>query len=97
MYDEKIRNDKYIEWRNKMASKDYKSNLKNLQSTFAIEDMKLSKDIIDSVEKIANNEITYSKLVEVYETEIYENMRRHRNVYPEKLKFTILNVIKILK
>ena len=64
MYDEKIRNDKYIEWRNKMASKDYKSNLKNLQSTFAIEDMKLSKDIIDSVEKIANNEITYSKLVE---------------------------------
>ena len=81
MYDEKIRNDKYIEWRNKMASKDYKSNLKNLQSTFAIEDMKLSKDIIDSVEKIANNEITYSKLVEVYETEIYENMRRHRNVY----------------
>lgn len=26
--------------------------------------MKLSKDIIDSVEKIANNEITYSKLVE---------------------------------
>ena len=61
MYDEKIRNDKYIEWRNKMASKDYKSNLKNLQSTFAIEDMKLSKDIIDSVEKIANNEITYSE------------------------------------
>lgn len=46
MYDEKIRNDKYIEWRNKMASKDYKSNLKNLQSTFAIEDMKLSKDIM---------------------------------------------------
>ena len=47
-----------------MASRDSKSNLKNLQSTFAIEDMKLSKDIIDSVEKIANNEITYSKLVE---------------------------------
>lgn len=60
--DGRIKNGKYIDRnKNQMASKDYQSNLKG---TFAIEDMKLSNDTINNIEKIANNEMAYSEIVE---------------------------------
>lgn len=57
-------NSRHIEWRDKMSSKDYQNNLKNLKGTFAVEDMNLSKEIIDNIEKIADDEMEYSEIVE---------------------------------
>ena len=50
--------------KNQMASKEYQSDLKNLKGTFSIEDMKLSNDTINNIEKFANNEMAYSVIVE---------------------------------
>ena len=63
--DARIKDGEYMNRnKNQMASKEYQSDLKNLKGTFSIEDMKLSNDTINNIEKIANNEMAYSEIVE---------------------------------
>ena len=47
-----------------MASRDYKSNLKNLRGTFEVENMKLSDECILNLEQLAKGERACFDIVE---------------------------------
>lgn len=64
--DGRIKSGKYIGWRNKadMSSKDFKSNLKNLKGTFAVENMSISEEGIENLKRIDSGEVKYTDLIE---------------------------------
>lgn len=64
--DKRIKTGKYINWRNKnnMKREDFESNIKNIEGTFAVENMKVSKSGINNLKRIEKGEASYSEIIE---------------------------------
>ena len=63
--DARIKNGNYVDWRRNtnMSSKDFKSNLKNLKGTFAVEGMNISDESIFNLERLANGESSCTEII----------------------------------
>lgn len=64
--DARVKNEKYIGWRNKMgmSSKDYKSNIKNVKGTFAVEGMTISDATALNLKRLADGRVSCDTLIE---------------------------------
>ncbi len=64
--DARVKSGKYTDWRNKssMKSGDFEKNLKNLQGTFAVENMKISKTGIKNLKRIESGAVSYTDVIE---------------------------------
>lgn len=64
--DARIKNEKYIGWRNKMdmSSRNYESNIKNIKGTFAVEGMSVSENTIANLKRLSDGKISCDMLVE---------------------------------
>ena len=63
--DARIKSGNYVNWRSKrdMSSKDFKSNLKNLQGTFAVEGMNISDESISNLKRLAEGESSCDEII----------------------------------
>lgn len=63
--DARIRNGNYVNWRSNtnMSSEDFKSNLKNLQGTFAVEGMSISSESILNLQRLASGKFSCYEIV----------------------------------
>lgn len=64
--DRRIKSGKFINWRNKtnMKMNDFESNLRNIEGTFAVENMKVSKDGLNNLKRIEKGEASYTEIIE---------------------------------
>lgn len=64
--DARVKSGAYIHWRNKanMKSNHFEDNLKILSGTFAVEDMKISKDGMKNLKRIETGEVGYLAVIE---------------------------------
>ena len=64
--DARIKSGKYTNWRNKsdMKSDNFERNLKNLQGTFAVENMKISETSIKNLKRIESGIVSYTDVIE---------------------------------
>ncbi len=64
--DARIKSGKYVNWRSNMdmSSSDYKSNLKNIKGTFAVEGVDISDDSISNLKRLATGEASCSEIIE---------------------------------
>lgn len=64
--DGRLKNCNYVNWRNKtkMSSKDFKSNLKNIEGTFAVEGMTISDETKSNLKRLADGKSTCSEIID---------------------------------
>ena len=64
--DARVKSGKYKKWRNKtdMSSTDFENNLKNIKGTFAIENMTVSEEGIETLKRIDSGKVSYTDAIE---------------------------------
>ena len=64
--DARVKTGKYKNWRNKtdMSSTDFENNLKNTKGTFAIENMTVSEEGIETLKRIDSGKVSYTDAIE---------------------------------
>ena len=64
--DARVKSGKYKNWRNNsnMKSDDFENNLKNLKGTFAVENMNISKNSLNNLNRIEKGIVNYTDVIE---------------------------------
>lgn len=64
--DARLKTGNYVGWRKKtsMSSVDYKSSVKSIKGTFAVEGMSVSRESIANLKRLANGESSCYELIE---------------------------------
>lgn len=63
--DARIKSGKYVNWRNSvdMVSSGFNENMKNLEGTFAVENMKISGETRNELHRLSTGEVTCAEII----------------------------------
>ena len=63
--DARIKSGKYVNWRNSvdMVSSGFNENMKNLEGTFAVENMKISGETRNELHRLSAGEVTCAEII----------------------------------
>ena len=63
--DARIKSGKYVNWRNSvdMTSSGFNENLKNLEGTFAVENLEISGEIRSELQRLSTGEVTCAEII----------------------------------
>ena len=63
--DARMKSGKYVNWRNSvdMTSSGFNENMKNLEGTFAVENMKISEETRDELQRLSTGEVTCAEII----------------------------------
>lgn len=63
--DARIKSGKYVNWRNStnITSSDFNENLKNLEGTFAVENLEISGETRSELQRLSTGEVTCAEII----------------------------------